>query len=353
MFDYSALRNLLFKLPPETAHSLAELCLRGAAQTPFLLAAIAKRLASRDPSLKQTLCGLTFNNPIGIAAGFDKNATMIKPLAALGFGFVEVGTLTPKPQLGAAKPRLWRHIEQKSLQNAMGFNNDGLEAAIRRVEKIAPFVIPIGVNLGKNKTTLNKEAIDDYRVGVARAEATADYLVFNLSSPNTPDLRDLQNESFVRELFVMARSITQKPIFLKIAPDLPVGDAIKVSAGAIESGASGIIAANTTNDYSRIEGSDKNGGGLSGAVLTDKSREFFKPIAKELFGKTTLIASGGIMSVGEAWARIKAGASLAQIYTGLIYEGAGFVKTINDGVSAAMKSEGFNSIGEAIGSDIR
>jgi dihydroorotate dehydrogenase len=352
-FDYSTLRKVLFKLPPEAAHSLAELFLRGAAQTPFALGAISKRFTVCDDALKQTINGLTFHNPIGIAAGFDKNATMIKPLAALGFGFVEVGTITPKPQSGNPKPRLWRHLELRSLQNAMGFNNDGLNMVMARAEAITPFAIPIGVNLGKNKTTPNEKALDDYRAGVLRAEAASDYLVFNLSSPNTPALRELQSESFARELFAMARSITQKPIFLKIAPDLQPHEALAVIFAAIDNGASGVIAANTTNDYTLIAGSEARGGGISGASLTKKSREFFGAIARELHGKTTLIASGGIMSAEEAWARVKLGANLTQIFTGFIYEGLGAAKTLNEGVLALMKAEGFNTIGEAVGCDIR
>ncbi|MDR2151926.1 MAG: dihydroorotate dehydrogenase (quinone), partial [Helicobacteraceae bacterium] len=312
--------------------------------------AIASRFAACDPSLEQTVFGLTFHNPCGIAAGFDKNATMIRPLAALGFGFIEVGTITPKAQSGNAKPRLWRHAAHRSLQNAMGFNNDGLEAVLKRVKALTPFVVPIGVNLGKNKTTPNENAIDDYLAGVKQAQESADYVVFNLSSPNTPNLRDLQSEAFVRDLFAMAREATQKPILLKIAPDLEPKTAIATAIAAIENGASGIVAANTTSDYSLINGSEANGGGLSGAALTEKSREFFKAIAAELFGKTTLIASGGIMDANEAWLRIKLGASLVQVFTGFIYGGAAFAKTINDGVAEKLRAEGFDRVSEAIGS---
>jgi dihydroorotate dehydrogenase len=347
---YRALRNALFTLPPEGAHTLAEIALRFARKSPFVLPAIASRCVVYDPALKQTILGLDFQNPVTIAAGFDKNATMIAPLAALGFGAIEVGTITPKPQNGNAKPRLWRHIAQKSMQNAMGFNNDGLKAVVNRLRKLTPFAVPIGVNLGKNKTTPNEKALDDYRVGLEATAEVADYLVFNLSSPNTPALRDLQSETFVGDLFDMARSKTQKPIFLKIAPDLEPSEAIKISIKAVEKGAKGIIAANTTNDYSLIDASAANGGGLSGAVLSEKSRKLFAALSSELFGKTTLISSGGIMDENEAWQRIKLGASLIQVFTGFIYGGYAFAKTINEGIIEKMKAEGFNHIGEAIGS---
>jgi dihydroorotate dehydrogenase len=340
---------LLFKLDPERAHGTAEIALRVAEKIPRALEFTAKKYTFADRKLAQNLFALNFANPVGIAAGFDKNATLIRPLAALGFGFIEVGTVTPKPQSGVSKPRLWRHAARGSLQNGMGFNNDGLDAVIKRVKALTPFAIPIGINLGKNKTTPNENAIEDYEIGVKKAALIADYLVFNLSSPNTPNLRDLQNEEFVRALFAMARALSQKPILLKIAPDLEISNALAISFAAIESGASGIIAVNTTNDYSLIEGSEANGGGLSGACLTEKSREFFKAIAKELFGKTTLISSGGIMDANEAWLRIKLGASLVQIFTGLIYAGGGIAREINKTIAQKLEKEGFGSIREAIG----
>ncbi|GHV09509.1 dihydroorotate dehydrogenase (quinone) [Campylobacterota bacterium] len=349
MLSYETLRSLLFKLPPETAHTLAEFALRTAALTPFALGAVAARCVSQA-DLKQTIFGLKFPNPIGIGAGFDKNGTMIRPLAALGFGFIEVGTGTPKAQSGNPKPRMWRHIGEHSLQNAMGFNNDGLEAIVRRVSALQPFVLPIGINLGKNKTTPNEKALEDYRVGIEKAANGADYLVFNLSSPNTPNLRDLQSESFVRDLFALARTLTTKPILLKIAPDLDAANAIAIAQTAIECGASGVIATNTTNDYSLIAGSQTRGGGLSGAILAEKSRALFDALSAELYGKTVLISCGGIMDADEAWQRIKMGASLIQVFTGLIYGGAGFAATLADGIWERLNREGFTKIEDAIGS---
>ncbi|GHS88934.1 dihydroorotate dehydrogenase (quinone) [Campylobacterota bacterium] len=351
--NYTALRSLLFKLPPETAHTLAETAFVCAQKTPFVLGLLAQKYADTHEDIRQKIFDLNFPNPVGIGAGFDKNGTMIRPLAALGFGFIEIGTATPKPQNGNKKPRLWRHIAHGSLQNAMGFNNRGIEKIAARAAKLAPFAIPIGINLGKNKTTPNENAIADYLIGLEKSHHAADYFVFNISSPNTPNLRDLQNGSFITELFTAAAAITAKPLLLKIAPDLAIEDAVELCNAAIGAGARGIIAANTTNDYSLIAGSEARGGGLSGAILTTKSREFFGAIAKEFFGRTILVSCGGIMDADEAWARIKMGASLVQCYTGFIYGGASFAKSIALGVADRMKSEGFETIAQAIGADRR
>ncbi|MDR2904544.1 MAG: dihydroorotate dehydrogenase (quinone) [Helicobacteraceae bacterium] len=361
--NYSDLRPILFKLPPETAHNLAEFAMRSLeVAAPSALGFLANKYAYYGEvlsgaefrtTLSQQIFGRVFPTPIGVAAGFDKNAVMIRPLAALGFGFIEVGTMTPKSQKGNPKPRLWRHVAQNSLQNAMGFNNDGAAKIAKRLEKIAPFALPIGANLGKNKTTPNENAIADYEKCLIAAQDHADYIAFNLSSPNTPNLRALQSAEFARELFAMARSRTAKPLALKIAPDLEIAEALAISAAAIESGATALIVANTTNDYSLIADSGKNGGGLSGGVLTEKSREFFARVAREFFGKAVLISSGGIMSAEEAFLRVKLGASLAQCYTGFIYGGFGFAAGISRGVENLMRQEGFGAIGEAVGAAIK
>ena len=350
MFSYSHLRKLLFYLPPEGAHTLAEYALRFGAHCPFLFESIAKRLVIADARLSQTVAGVQFRTPIGMAAGFDKNGTMIRALTALAFGFLEVGTVTPKPQNGNAKPRLWRHIDDQSLQNSFGFNNDGVEALVSRLKTLYPYALPIGVNAGKNKTTPLENALDDYKICIEKSHEYADYIALNLSSPNTPNLRDLQNGQFVSELFAMARGVTAKPIFLKIAPDLPPSDAITLAQTAITAGASGIIAANTTNDYSLITGSSAFGGGLSGAVLTHKSRALFTELSRELFGTTVLISSGGVMNADEAWERITLGANLVQVFTGFVYGGACFAHDLSLGILERLTREGFANIGEAIGS---
>lgn len=350
---YENLKKLLFKCDPEKVHNFAEMALNCAQKTPFALEFLAKNYAFVDRSLSQKIWDLEFFSPLGLAAGFDKNGTMIRALTALGFGFVEAGTVTPVAQSGNPKPRIWRHIDKSSLQNAMGFNNNGVEALVKRVEKLKPFVAPIGINVGKNKLTSTENALNDYKICVEKSHNVADYLVFNLSSPNTPALRDLQSESFVKELFVMAKKITKKPALLKIAPDLDPANAVEISRSAISNGADGIIATNTTNDYTLISGSETNGGGLSGEVLRLKSRELFGTLAKEFFGKTVLISAGGIMDSDEAYRRIKLGASLVQGYTGFIYAGPEYAKGVLAGVVKLMKQDGFSHISEAIGADLR
>lgn len=350
MFDYESLKPWLFKLQPENAHTLAAGLLRGASFCPPLANSwMAKHFVSH-PSLSQELFGRTFLNPVGLAAGFDKNATMFHGVMAMGFGFSEIGTLTPKPQEGNPRPRLWRHIEEESLQNAMGFNNDGLFRISHRLKNIYPFSTPIGVNIGKNKITPEDRAIKDYTTLIKALHEYADYMVINISSPNTPGLRDLQNEAFITQLFAEAKAITSKPILLKIAPDMSEDQAVALCAHAVESGADGIIATNTTVDYFLVSEPEEMGG-LSGEVLRERSFYIFDAIARELFGKTTLISVGGINSPEEAYRRIRAGASLIQLYTSLIFKGPEVVEEINSGLIDLLASDGFNSITEAIGAD--
>src|SRR5690349_15419310 len=267
----------------------------------------AQRNLVRDPRLHQTLFGRDFPNPVGLAAGFDKDAVAVRAMPALGFGFVEVGTVTPLPQPGNPKPRLFRHPAERSLQNALGFNNGGMAALRRHLEGVYPFSLPLGVNVGKNKATPPERSLDDYETLIRGLHDLCDYLVVNLSSPNTPGLRDLQNEEFVRTLLGLAAGITAKPILVKIAPDLAPIQAVALAGTAVEAGAAGIIATNTTIDYSLIPGA-KDFGGLSGRVLREKSFGVFEAVARALFGKTVLISVGGIDSGAEAYRRLRAGA---------------------------------------------
>jgi dihydroorotate dehydrogenase len=311
-----------------------------------------KRNFIDDSKLHQKLFGVDFYNPIGLGAGFDKNATMIKSMPALGFGFSEIGTMTPKAQKGNEKPRLFRYPQFNSIQNAMGFNNKGAYEVSKNLKKVYPFVIPIGANIGKNKTTPQSQAIDDYEILIKTFKDISDYLVINISSPNTPNLRDLQNEEFIKVLFNKAKKLTTKPILLKIAPDIKADTAISLSLCAIDSGADGIIATNTTIDYSLLP-NPQNFGGISGEVLREKSYNLFKQIAKELFGKTTLISVGGISDANEAYKRLKAGANLVQILSGLIFKGPSMNKEINKGILELMQKDGFKNISQVIGSDLR
>ncbi|MDD2384679.1 MAG: quinone-dependent dihydroorotate dehydrogenase [Sulfurospirillaceae bacterium] len=353
MFDYAMMKKILFNLSPENAHNVAEFFFHNSAKfAPFILAKIAEEFFVLDKRLEQNLFGKTFFNPIGIGAGFDKNATMLKMLTALGFGYIEYGTVTPEPQSGNPKPRLFRFIEEESLQNAMGFNNEGMRKIAKRVESFYPYATPLGANIGKNKTTSSDEALHDYEKLIKRFKFLCDYLVINISSPNTPGLRDLQNEKFIADLFIMAKSITSKPILLKIAPDLTIKDALHVSATALENGADGIVATNTTIDYSLLSHA-KDFGGISGKVLKEKSFILFEALAKEFYGKTSLISVGGIDCAEEAYRRIKAGANLVQIYSAFIFKGPTLLKDINKGIIEYMEKDGFNHISEVIGCDRR
>ncbi len=350
MFNYNTIKPLLFKLDPEIAHNVASSVLSFAniCQIPFN-PFLSSHFIS-EPILSQELFGRTFLNPVGLGAGFDKNATMVRGTQILGFGFTEIGTVTPKPQDGNPKPRMFRHIEEQSLQNAMGFNNDGLLKVQKRLEKIYPFTTPVGINIGKNKLTAENEAINDYITLIKALHTLGDYLVINISSPNTPGLRDLQNEEFITNLFVQAKALTDKPILLKIAPDMTLEDAVALATLAVEKGADGIIATNTTVDYSLVKNPERIGG-LSGAVLREKSFKIFEAIAKELYGKTILISVGGIDSAEEAYRRIKAGASLVQIYSGLVFLGPDLVMNINKELIELLRADGYVHISQAIGSD--
>ena len=354
LFSYNNLKKILFKLDPETAHSVAGLGLRAIAHCPTILRMVKDQNFVTNPMIQQELFGKTFQNPVGLGAGFDKDGQYITAMPTIGFGFTEIGTVTPLPQDGNPKPRLFRLIEDQSIQNAMGFNNKGSDYMLQRLEKLYFFDYPLGINIGKNKVTPEDEALKDYEILFKSFKEYGDYIVINISSPNTPGLRDLQNESFIKAIFAMAKEITSQPVLLKIAPDMEAQDAIDLCNVAVEAGAAGIIATNTTIDYSLTDSPDKQDfGGISGALLTDKSYELFKAIGKELYGKTLLISVGGIDSAEEAYKRIKAGASLVQVYSMLVYRGPALIKEINEGLITLLKNDGYNHISEAIGADYR
>ncbi|PAF46636.1 dihydroorotate dehydrogenase (quinone) [Helicobacter sp. 12S02634-8] len=352
MSVYKKLRSVLFKLDPENAHYLAEIFLKSVSTSSVLQEILANQFCYENEILHNQICGLDFYNPIGLAAGFDKNATMVRGLCALGFGFLEVGTLTKHAQNGNPKPRLFRYLQEESLQNAMGFNNQGALKAAARLAQIYPYTLPIGINLGKNKSIPTQDALKNYEEVLCDFLSLGDYYVFNLSSPNTPNLRDLQNVSFVKELFMMAREHTNKPIFLKISPDMPKDTMLSVCEQAILCQASGIIATNTSVDYTLLWGT-RDFGGISGAVLKSKSAEVFESLAKAFFGQTILIAAGGIDDAQEAYKRIKMGASLVQVYTGLIFKGPALCKQINQEIAQYLQRDGFLNLRDAIGVDLK
>jgi dihydroorotate dehydrogenase len=347
---YPTLRRLLFRLDPERSHELALAALRGVAALPSLAERLAARQQVNDPRLAQTLFGRTFRNPVGLAAGFDKDALAIAAMPALGFGFVEVGTVTPRPQPGNPRPRLVRHPEAASLQNALGFNNAGLEELAARLARQRPYPLPVGVNLGKNRATPQEAAIEDYRILVRGLGDLADYLVVNLSSPNTPGLRDLQNEAFVRAVLGEAVRLTATPVLVKLSPDLGEAPAVALALAAVEAGAAGVVATNTTTDYALLPGA-REVGGLSGRVLREKSFRLLTALAPALAGRAALISVGGVDSGAEAYRRVRAGAALVQVYTALVYEGPGLARRINQELLALLARDGFGSVGEAVGAD--
>lgn len=350
--NYDTLKKIFFRFDPETAHKIAEFGLRALYATPGGLEALAKFGVYKDEILTQNIWNLSFDNPIGIAGGFDKNATMIAPLAALGFGHIDFGTFTPRPQSGNEKPRLFRLVSEQSIQNAMGFNNEGADVIEHRVRKIYPFKIPIAANIGKNKATPNEDALSDYEVLARKFDGLCDFFIINVSSPNTPNLRALQENSFISELIGAMKKITNRPLVLKLAPDMSADQAIALCECAVQSGASGIIINNTSVDYS-LSPNARDFGGLSGRLITEKSRELFAQVARELFGRTILISCGGIDSAQEAYERIKSGASLVQIFTAFIFKGPFVAKSINEGLAKLLHADGFKNISEAVGANLK
>lgn len=350
--NYDTLKKIFFRFDPETAHKIAEFGLRALYATPGGLEALAKFGVYKDEILTQNIWNLSFDNPVGIAGGFDKNATMIAPLAALGFGHIDFGTFTPRPQSGNEKPRLFRLVSEQSIQNAMGFNNEGADVIERRVRKIYPFVIPIAANIGKNKATSNEDALSDYEALGRKFNGLCDFFIINVSSPNTPNLRALQENSFISKLIGAMKKITNRPLVLKLAPDMSADQAIALCECAVQSGASGIIINNTSIDYS-LSPNARDFGGLSGRLITEKSRKLFAQVARELFGRTILISCGGIDSAQEAYERIKSGASLVQIFTAFIFKGPFVAKSINEGLAELLRADGFNNISEAVGANLK
>ena len=342
---YPIARNLLFMLPPETAHSISMQGLHQAASIPFLKKQLAAQFQYPEKNLAKTCFGLHFPNPVGLGAGFDKNAAYLNELEMLGFGFVEIGTVTPKPQAGNAPPRLFRIPDQKALINRMGFNNEGLDAISKRLKERkaknnSPLII--GGNIGKNKVTENRDAWMDYCTNFKGLEEVVDYFVVNVSSPNTPGLRELQEKESLRKIFLELQNLNKnrKPILLKIAPDLEPSALDDIIALTNEVNIDGLVASNTTIDRSLLntlnqEKAKKIGaGGLSGQPLLEKSNEVLNYLHKGLSGRVPIIASGGIFTGADAESKINAGASLVQIWTGFIYEGPMIVKNICQHLSA-------------------
>ena len=348
---FKAIKPLIYKTDPEFAHNAVETIFKTARRCPLFFNPLIKKNFVTNDLIKQNIWGLEFKNPVGVAAGFDKNATMIYAWAALGFGWGEIGAVTPKPQSGNEKPRSWRHVKYEALQNAFGFNNDGVETIKKRLSKVYPFILPIAANIGKNKTTPEERAIEDYKILVNELKKSVDMFVVNISSPNTPGLRNLLNEEFIITLFNELKKLTKKPVLIKFSPDMENETIAKLANLSVLHGADGIIVTNTTINYDLINTPIKRGG-ISGKPLAKRSYEVLKIVANEIFGKVPIVSVGGIDSTEEAYKRIKAGASLIQVYSGIIYKGPGLIGEINRGLTEFLKKDGFNHISEAIGADI-
>ncbi len=343
------LHRLLLRLDPERAHGLALTGLWAAGALPVLRRALARRYRLADPRLEQRLLGARFPNPVGLAAGFDKDALAIAGFGALGFGFVEVGTVTPRPQRGNPRPRLFRYPGEASLRNAMGFNNRGLEALAGRVER-RPDGLPVGVNVGRNRDTPPEREADDYRRVVARLSGGCDYFVVNVSSPNTPGLRDMQQRGRLVGLLRVVREATETPFLVKLSPDLSTAGAVELATASVEAGAAGVVLTNTTTDYALLPGAAAPGG-LSGRVLRRRSFEILRAVAGELFGRCLLISVGGIETAEEAYRRLRHGASLVQLYTALVYRGPRLARELNEGLLRLLERDGVRNVGEIIGMD--
>jgi dihydroorotate dehydrogenase len=338
------IRPLLFALTrkdPELAHGLAVDLLRRAGDYGAFRALTSRALAVRDPRLERELFGIRFPNPVGLAGGFDKDAVAVPALAALGFGFLEVGTVTLRPQPGNPRPRLFRLPESRAVINRMGFNNGGAEAMAAHLQRHWPAAVPLGVSLGKNKATPEERAAEDYCKALRLAHPHLDYFAVNISSPNTPGLRSLQGrkalEALLKALQATAAELAgegePKPLLVKIAPDLTKDQILEVLAVCQDREVAGIIATNTTLSRDGVKGADlrlaDEPGGLSGRPLTARAREVVSFIHRETGGRLPIVGVGGIMSADDALRMFDAGASLIQVYTGLIYQGIGLVKDIN------------------------
>lgn len=345
------LKPLFFLLAPERAHHFTLSLFKFALAIPGLGILIRKFYTVRHPKLERSVLGLHFNNPVGLAAGFDKDGQHFRTMSALGFGFIEVGTVTPKPQAGNPQPRLFRLPKDEALINRMGFNNEGVDALVQRLQTYRPAGLIIGGNIGKNKNTLNEEAVRDYEICFEKLFPYVDYFVVNVSSPNTPGLRELQDKKPLTALLNHLQALNQqknlpKPILLKIAPDLTNEQLDDIIEIVKTTGIAGLIATNTTISRAGLqEATDAIGaGGLSGKPLQQRATEVIRYISEKSNNSITIIGVGGINSSVDALEKLEAGASLIQIYTGLIYEGPGLVKQINKMLLAQNAELGISKI---------
>lgn len=351
MDAYKLLKPALFALPPELAHTLTHRLLRATQGTP-VMDRVRDRYTVTDGRLATTVFGLEFDNPVGVAAGFDKNAEVPRALASLGFGHIEVGGVTAERQPGNPRPRLFRLREDEALINRMGFNNDGADIVGDRLDREPMPDRPVGINIGKSKSTPLADAPADYLYTYERVADAGDYFVVNVSSPNTPGLRELQNREALESILGGLRAAGADPLLVKFSPDLPepaVEDALAV---VDDLDLDGVIATNTTTSRpDTLESPNRaERGGLSGKPIEDMATRRVRFVAERT--DVPVIGVGGVSDPAGAYAKIRAGASLVQLYTGLVYEGPSLARTINEGVLDLLRRDGFDSVEDAVGVDL-
>ena len=354
MFYKGLVRPFLMRLDPEAAHERALRLAIALGCSRIARDALDALLRVEDRRLQQTVFGLDFPNPVGLAAGYDKNAVALPLWPSLGFGFVEVGTVTAMPQGGNPTPRLFRLKDQRALVNRMGFNNDGADAIAGRISS----TIPVGVNVGKNRDVELKDAAANYAETIQKCHG--DFYVLNVSSPNTPSLRKLQEREYLQDLLSVVGRVTSRgagdepaevswlaaPVLLKLSPDLTFDQLDDVLDLTLKHKLAGIVATNTTTNHPTPAE-----GGLSGAPLRQRATECVRHIWRQTHGKLPIIGVGGIFSAADAYEKIRAGANLVEVWTGLVYEGPGIVCDINRGLLRLLERDGFGSIAEAVGTE--
>lgn len=353
-------RPVMFSMDAETAHEVATKALVSAGRLPAVPGLLSAALDVRDRRLEVSIRSLTCPNPVGLAAGFDKNAELLDILPSLGFGFAELGTFTPLPQEGQKRPRLFRYRKERAVVNRMGFNNPGVKTAAERLSARTARRMPVGANVGKGRETPLEEAADDYFTALRHVVDVADYLVLNLSSPNTPNLRQLQHfeplEKILRGAADIVRASAEaaghppKPLFVKVSPDNPPEMIEDIGRLCVDLGC-GVVATNTTVDHGALSG-PREQGGMSGRPLRHKSNAVIKKLRQVTRGVVPIIGVGGVFSAEDAYEKIRLGASLVQVYTGWIYQGPTLVPEINRGLLRLLDRDGFKTIKEAVGSGV-
>jgi dihydroorotate dehydrogenase len=352
---YHVLRRVFFLVAPERIHTWVFAALRTATAPRPLRRGLARWLAPTDPILESTVFGVRFPGPVGLAAGFDKDGAGLNTWGALGFGYAEIGTVTAQAQPGNPRPRMFRLPDDRALLNRMGFNNHGAgELALRLARHSSD--VPIGVNIGKTKATPPEGAVADYAESARLVGPLAAFLVVNVSSPNTPGLRDLQAVESLRPILTAVKAQTRTPVLVKIAPDLSDADVDEIADLAVELGLAGIVATNTTvsRDGLATPGVDELGpGGVSGPPVARRSAEVLRRLHQRVGDRLVLISVGGIETAADAWDRITSGASLVQGYTGFVYGGGAWARDIHDGLARRLRDGGFATLADAVGSAVR